>query len=271
MSYLITKASGKQEQFDADKVRRSLERVGAKPEITEYIIQEIQKRQPRTTHDIYQMVHAILKQSQRSSAVRYNLKRALLELGPEGFSFEKFIAELFKRQEYHIVTDQHVMGYCVMHEIDVIASKQGKNEIIECKFHNAQGIISDIKIPLYMKARFDDILKAAQKNLEVPHIHNAWVITNTRFSADAIQYAECVGIHLLSWSYPKDKSLSVLIDRYELYPITIVPDLSNYQKQQLIAAGVVLCEQIKSHVDTLHAIGMKKDEIDQLLYEIKDL
>lgn len=270
MSYLITKASGQQENFDAQKVCRSLQRAGAKPDLIESIIQEIEARKPKNTHELYRMARALLKKSYKPAAVRYNLKRALLELGPAGFPFEKFVAELFKRLGYQTVTDQHITGACVEHEIDVVASKNGRNEIIECKFHNSQGIVSDVKVPLYVKARFDDILKAAQQNQKIPKIHNAWVVTNTRFSTEAIQYAECIGMHALDWSYPKDNALAQLIDRYTLYPITTL-DLTGRQKKQLIENGLILCEQAQGYAHQLAAIGMKQSEIDEIIQDSKSV
>jgi hypothetical protein len=267
MAYLITKASGIQQEFDPEKVRTSLKRAGASDDITEQIIQEIERIKPKTTHEIYKIAIALLNKTNRPTAARYNLKQALIELGPAGFPFEQFVAELFKRLGYTIATDQHITGACVEHEVDIVASKDKQNEIIECKFHNQQGLICDVKIPLYVKARFDDIKQAALKNLKVPTIHNAWVVTNTHFSSQAIAYAECMGMKLLDWSYPENNSLSQLIDRYKLHPITALTSINYKQKKELISHGIVLCNDVSNYKNVLANMGMKDLEIEEFISE----
>ena len=50
-----------------------------------------------------------------------------------------------------------VKGHCVNHEIDVIAEKEDYRFMIECKFRNLPGTNCDVKIPLYIQARFKDV------------------------------------------------------------------------------------------------------------------
>lgn len=267
MAYIITKASGIQQEFDPKKLRRSLKRVGAARNLIEQIIREIESHKPKTTHEIYQMAIEFLKKSNRPIAARYNLKQALLELGPAGYPFEKFVAEIFKHLGYQVQINQHIMGECVEHEVDIVASKDKQNDIIECKFHNQQGLICDVKIPLYVKARFDDIKQAAQNNLKIPTINNAWVVTNTRFSSQAIQYAECVKINLIDWSYPRNNSLSRLIDRLKLHPITALTNITRRQKKELIEHGLILCNDADKYASVLSDMGMKTLEIAEFIAE----
>src|SRR5688572_31482810 len=51
-------------------------------------------------------------------------------------------------------------------------------------------------------------------------LFRSWVVTNTRFSTDAIQYGTCAGLNLLGWDFPKKKSLKEQIDTLGLYPVT---------------------------------------------------
>ena len=61
------------------------------------------------------------------------------------------------------------------------------------KFHNELGMKSDLKVALYVKARVDDLKKHKAERGERP-IDEGWIITNTKFSKMAVQYANCNGM-----------------------------------------------------------------------------
>lgn len=267
MSYMITKASGIQQAFDPEKVRRSLKRAGATGDLAQEIINQIISLKPRTTHEIYRIAIEKLKKANKPIAARYNVKQALLELGPSGFPFEQLVSEIFKHLGYRVYTDQHIMGACVEHEVDVVARKNSQTDIIECKFHNQQALLCDVKVPLYVKARFDDIKQAAQEHVMIPSINNVWIVTNTRFSSQAIEYGQCVGMRLIDWSYPKHNSLIDLIERFKLHPITALTTLTPAQKQELISHGLILCNNARNSRQALTAIGMKESEVMEFIDE----
>jgi len=108
-------------------------------------------------------------------------------------------------------------GACVIHEIDVLAEKEGNIFTIECKFHLNTKTVSNIKIPLYINSRFLDVQKKWNEN---PHkstfLKQGWLVTNTRFTKDAINYGKCAGLILLSWNYPIDNGISKTIDQFGL-------------------------------------------------------
>ena len=70
-----------------------------------------------------------------------------------------------------------------------------------------------------------------------------WVVTNTRFTEDALQYGNCCGLYLLSWDYPKNDGLKDRIDRLGLYPITVSTLLTNREKQFLLSRDIVLVQR----------------------------
>ena len=70
---------------------------------------------------------------------------------------EKYIAKIFQAWGYETLTDQTILGNCVSHEIDIIAWNNEKLIMVEAKFHNELGTKSDVKIALYIKARFEDL------------------------------------------------------------------------------------------------------------------
>src|SRR5581483_1563860 len=203
MAKQILKASGKQEPFDTAKFTQSLQKAAVEPIVIQELITLV-KHNPRlkTTKDIYRFVHRYLKIAHKPSAVRYNIKTALYQLGPTGYVFEKYVAALFSVQKYRVQTDQIILGMCVEHEIDVIAKNTVRSFLIECKFHHQAGIKTDVKVTLYVKARFEDIKNHTKEFQEI------WLVTNTKFTSQAIKYAQCADIKLLGWSYPERNNIA---------------------------------------------------------------
>lgn len=270
----VTKASGEQEPYDELKLRHSLASSGADQLITNRIVQSIRGilYEGITTEKIYKEAFKQLRQYSDSSAGRYKLKEALLELGPSGYPFEKFIGELLRRLGYQTETGVIVEGNCVSHEIDVIAEKDEEHFMIECKFHNHKGHKCNVKIPLYIQSRFKDV-ETNWSNLpgHWHKHHRGWVVTNTRFTSDALQYGKCVGLKLLSWDYPKDEGLKELIGRVNLHPITCLSTLSNFKKKLLLDQNVVFCMQICEDKQILKQIGLDNLTMNQVFKEAQDI
>ncbi len=273
-SFLITKASGEKSPFSEEKVRKSLRKSGADNEQIELIIQEIRNRlyEGMSTRAIYKIAYSLLKSGSRHHAARYHLKYAIMELGPSGFPFEKFIAELLKADGYKTRTGQILQGKCVTHEIDIIAEKEQHQLLVECKYHNQQGISCNVKIPLYIHARFNDIeAHSLKKNAGNPKQRQGWIVTNTRFTADAIQYAGCSGLKLWGWDHPFGKGLKDRIDHQRIYPITCLTSLTSVEKQKLLELEIVLCSELLKRTDLLKSIGIKTIRTATVLNEANQL
>ncbi len=269
MSFYITKASGKRELFDESKFKRSLERSGAKPETINTLL-ELIKQQPelRSTQDIYHWALEQLKKINPPVAARYNLKQALLQFGPTGFPFEKYIAQLMQAQGYTTQTDQTLPGKCVTHEIDIVFYKGNSYNFAECKFHNSQGLTTAIQVPLYVRARFDDVVELWSSQ---PGHHNkqhdAWVITNTRFTSESIKYGTCANLKLLSWAYPAHEGLRELIDKYGLHPITALTSLKTGEMKELVGKNLVLCKDVQKHIGLLKDMGITGTKLEHVIAE----
>lgn len=268
----VSKASGDSVPFSSEKLRSSLLRSGAGEDIADYVIGKVEEElyEGISTKKIYQKAFKILRsEKERPLAARYKLKQAIMELGPSGFPFEKFVAELFKAQGYQVKTGQIMPGICVKHEIDVIAEKEGEHLLIECKFHNNSGYYSNVKVPLYIHSRFSDIHKRLEKIPENNLINfSGWVVTNTKFTGDAIQYGVCIGLHLLGWDFPREKNLRDLIDEQRLYPITSLLSLSKHEKNLLLDKDIVLCKSLMENEKMLKNIGLTNTtKVQQVLTE----
>jgi hypothetical protein len=242
--FLILKANGNSEAFDAGKLEASLLRAGATEEaidtITEHVSEELYDG--ITTTEIYSHAFKLLKESKKPVAHRYSLRRALMDLGPSGFPFEDFVAELLRSTGLTAVTRQIVLGGCIPHEVDVVAWNEKKLLMIEAKFHNELGIKSDVKVALYMKARFDDlkenVFNYGGKDRKVTE---CWLITNTKFSSTAIHYGICKNLTMIGWNYPEKGNLQDLIEENKLFPITALTTLSEANKKLILKSGSVMC------------------------------
>tara|TARA_R110000751_G_scaffold96192_2_gene187719 strand:- start:767 stop:1435 length:669 start_codon:yes stop_codon:yes gene_type:complete len=218
------------------------------------------------------MAFNILKRKSRISASKYKLKKALMELGPSGYPFEKFVGKVFDHEGFDTKVGVIVQGNCVQHEVDVIAQKDNKHYMIECKYHSDQGRFCNVKIPLYIHSRFLDVEKQWQKQQgHKTKFHHGGVYTNTRFTSDAIQYGACAGLMLTSWDYPKGNGLKERIDRLGLHPLTSLTTLTKAEKSKLLDKGIVLCKEINENPSLLEQIGIPKQRQKNILKDSREL
>jgi len=273
---LVIKSTGEQEIFDPAKLTFSLKRAGADSDQTRQIVEHIQGElfDGMTTNDIYRHAFDLLRSSPVKSAVavKYSMKRAISELGPNGFPFEKFVAEIFKARGYEAVTDQIVYGHCVEHEMDVVAWKGDELIMVEAKFHNEQGIKSDLKVALYVKARFDDLKDGVYEYGGVKRkVTQFLLITNTKFTDHAIRYAECQKLTIIGWNYPKKGNLEDMIEEANLHPLTALPSLSSLDKKNLLDQGLVLCKSLNVTPEELVKYGIEKSRVAAVAQDVKNM
>lgn len=270
----VTKASGESSLLSEEKLRHSLQAAGSTSEQVEFIMKEISNvlYDGMTTKKIYRIAFNLLKDGSKHLAARYHLKQAIMELGPSGFPFEKYFAEILNYQGYSTKIDQFLQGKCIMHEVDVVAEKDNVVFMVECKYHNQSGKFNDVQIPLYVQSRFKDIegqwLQIASYK---DKIHKGWVVSNTRFSSAAIQYGTCAGLNLLGWDYPTNNALKDQIDSLGLYPITCLTSLTKVEKQNLLNKNIVLCKEIYNNKTLLEKAGVKASRIYLVMKEAEQL
>lgn len=236
----VVKQNGELEVYTEEKVIHSMDRAGVpsalQPEVLKHIRGQF-KNGFLTTDQLFNIVSEFLQRSDKRSGLRINLRKAIFELGPTGFPFEKYLARIFQSRGYKTTVGAHIMGECVMHEIDLILEKDGVIEIAEAKFHNDFGVRTDVQVALYTYARFLDV--------KVKHnFSKVWLITNTKLTLDAITYAQCKGISVLAWNYPNGHNLQNFVEDPKMYPITIIPDLTPVEKQFLIEDNIILCSDL---------------------------
>lgn len=266
-NFQVQTASGKKAFFSAAKVASSLRRSGASEEVIQEILEHIQADlyEGITTKEIFKKAFGILRKKNRLSASKYKLKKALFELGPTGFPFERFVAAVFSHLGYHVEVGKKVEGKCVAHEIDVIAVKDHLKIFMECKFHSLQAQNCNVKVPLYIHSRYKDIWGLINDQNDNNFFRTeSWIITNTRFTSEALAYGKCANLTLISWDTPKGSSLKELIDNTGLYPITVSTLLSQREKQFLLSRDIVLCRDLINDdvfLDQLEISEVRKEKI----------
>ncbi len=268
MAVTIIKSSGRSEKFDIQKLADSLTRSGAPPDVALDIAKRVEEKikPPFHTKSIYRLARKFLRQYNRVSGMRYSLKKALSDLGPSGYPFEKYVGKILKAHGYEVELDRVMDGYCVKHEIDVLASKEDKHFIIECKYHTFGGNATDVKIALYVHSRFADIKKACDLLPGLANsVHQGWLVTNTRCTTDAVRYAECVGLKVTSWRYPERDSLEKMIENKRLYPVTILPAARKRSLEPLFRNDIILAQDI---ADMDRETFLKRSGLDPDIAEI---
>ncbi len=273
-TFRIRKNTGEYVDFDIDKLKAALTRSGASGPEIEAVIKEVGSSlyDGITTHKIYSVAYKVLRKVSHRVAGRYRLKKAMLELGPTGYPFEKFVARLLHFQGFEVQTGQLVKGKCVTHEVDVVARKDGHQIMVECKYHSDNRGKSDVKVPLYIHSRFMDIedtWRALPGNKDV-HFQGM-LVTNSRFTDDALEYGICSGLKLVSWDYPAGNSLRDWIDRSGFHPITSLQSLNKLEKQKLLEQGIVICQDIIQKTEVLDKVVSPNRRISQVIKEARAL
>lgn len=271
---LIRKASGEEEPFRVNKLKQSLRNAGAEEEIIEQVAGDIESwiTEGVTTQKIYARAFSLLRKKRKLVASRYKLKKAIMELGPTGYPFEHLIGKVMELKGFVVEVGKIIQGMCVSHEVDVVATKEKKQYFVECKYGRSAGKTVNVQVPLYIRSRVDDIVNQRKSSGRFEgYEFGGWIVTNTRFSSDAIDYGKCSGLNLLSWDYPTGKGLKDIIDQAKIYPITVLHNLTKNQKQNLMDRGIVICRQIIEKQEVLNDFQLPERQYKDLIKELKNI
>lgn len=273
MDIQVVKGNGERVLFDNEKLSQALRSSGASVGDQERVSRKVATRiyNGISTREIYQIAFDLLKQESHKTAGRYSLKNAIMEMGPTGFPFEIFVGKIFETMGYEVETGVFVQGKCIQHEVDVIARKPGEMMMVECKFHSDNFAKSGVQVPLYIQSRYLDVKSAWEEQYGKNIRYRGGVVCNTRFSDDAMNYAKCAGLLMISWDYPADTSLKYWIDKAGLYPVTALISLNKNDKQFLLEKGIVLCSQIIENRPILEEMRFSENQISKIIREVQNL
>jgi|APSaa5957512622_1039677.scaffolds.fasta_scaffold15647_5 hypothetical protein len=280
MTYII-KATGKKEEFNKAKIFNTLIKAGASQKFARNITGQIEKKiyNGISSKKILNLVLNLLKEKPEIAS-RYDLKRAIMSLGPSGFPYEKFFAKVLENYGFKTEIGKIISGKNITHEVDIIAKKKIKKNgqiknnakeftyMVECKYHNQLGTHTNIKVALYTYARFLDL-----KNNKKYNFNSPWLTTNTKCTPDAMNYAKSVNMKITTWNYPRGKSLQELIEKKQLYPITIIKSMENNIKEKLSDLGIIITKDLLNYDfnELKSKTGFSEKILNQIIKEAKEV
>lgn len=268
----VVKASGKEQAYSRAKFCRSLRRSGASKDVIDRVCRDVEKELKNgvTTESIFKKTERRLNKENPILAAKYSLRSGIMELGPAGFLFEQYIAAILREYGYKTQTNQIMKGHCVFHEIDVLAFKNDIHYIIEVKYHNSRGIKSGIKTAMYMQARLEDI---AESKRDIKK-HVAWLVTNTKFTSNAVNYSKCKNVRMTGWKYPKgEDGLEQLIEQKGLYPVTVIPAVNSFAREQFAKKNILFAKDLAKLSENylIKRLDIRSGTAKKILIQAKEL
>lgn len=266
----VLKASGQVEPFDEDKLRHSLRAARATEPNVDRVVKKLRRKLPTSTdsREVFRAAYRQLRKVQRPAAARYSLRRAMSQLGPTGYPFEKLVQAVLETRGYHSRTSQILTGESgVHHEVDVVAEHDAERVLVECKYRRHHTRKCDVKIAMYVSARARDLLGDLRDRSD----EQFWLVTNTKFTVDAIRFAESTGLVAVGWDYPKQRGLKQLIDDSGLHPLTCLTSLPRSQKRALLARGLVLCRDLERRPELLDQLSLNRHVRAAVQRELEEL
>jgi len=271
---IIVKSNGDKEILKPGKIINALKRSGASDDLAESITKKIETTawSGITTREIYHIAKQLLRKTSPALAARYSLRDAIFRLGPAGFEFEKYMMLLFRTYGYKTELPEILEGKCITHEVDILARKDSKTIIMECKLRHSTNIYIGIKDTMSTWARFMD-LKDGAKLGRCPKIDEVWLVTNSRFSYDSQKYGACKKMGMLSWNTPAERPLPQWIDQKKLYPVTVLHSVKNYHLKVFSNIDLLLLKDVVkySQKELSRMTGFSPQQINPIINEAREV
>ncbi len=266
MGIVVKKLDGTFQPYNPEKLRRSLRRAGADKKTIDTIIKKVDRviYDGIPTKKLFGLIFKEFKKHYAHLSLRYDIKNAILRLGPAGYAFEHLVAEIFEKKGFAVKTNQYVKGHFIEHEIDVFATKGDQSLMVECKHHERPWEGCNIQTALYVFARFLDV----KDTFTAPML-----VTNTKFSPQVLTYAKGVGLELMGWNHPKEDSLERNLTNFRLYPVTMLPDLDKAMIKRLLDRRIVLLQTLgeMDEQDIVGLLGVPLPKAKKIRDQARDL
>lgn len=270
----VKKNSGELITFDPKALKRSLTKSGAKKEEVEEVFTCVSNDlyDGIPTKDLYKIAFDYLKKYRNSYAARYSLKRALRDLGPEGYFFERWIGRVMQSFGYESLNSQIVQGNAVKHEIDIVAVKDNRLIFCECKFRNDEDAKISVTTPMYFLSRVKDVQESTYRFFgRELKLSKGFLVTNAYLTTDSINFANYYGVGLISWNYPENYNIKDLVDNAALYPITCLTTLTKEQEKKLLEKDCILVKDLIKNPSILNDLNISNDLMKSVLEEANEL
>jgi len=274
LAVFVTKADGKKQLFDRQKVVKTCLRMGVNEEIAEAIAGKIEKSiyDGIETRKLLQMIFRRL--SKYKPAIRYQVDlRKALSMMKSKPDFERFIRILLREHGYEVIPNQIVRGKCVEHEVDAIATKKDETYIVEVKHHSNFHTPTGLDVARIARAVFEDVTEGFKLGLNDLRIDKAMIVCNTKLSQHAKHYVECRGIRHIGWSSPSNRDLQTMIEEKKLYPVPYLKGLNTKTREKLTSAGIILLKQLtaKSLRELRRETGIRKETLELIVKKARKI
>ena len=242
----VKKNNGQKELFQVEKLRQSIHNIGVSEDMANQVcnlVAEHISAGKRTTENIFAITRDLIAQVDPGKAAIYALERGLSALGPSGFLFEQYVAAILVDLDYKVQTNVYLEGEGVTHEIDIFAEKGNVVYVIEAKYRNEFKSKTHINQVMYADARLQDIKRQARKTGDTREYY-VWLVTNTKFTDNAINYVYHREMQLMGWDFPKYINLMKVAYEKKLFPVTVLPSINKKALKQLSMKNIVLVKDL---------------------------
>jgi len=241
----IIKKDGATELFAPEKLCQSVTAVGVPDQLAQQVCSIVDESIDSgvSTDKIFITTRKYINEFSPKMAALYSLERGLSALGPSGFIFEQYVAALFTEMGYYVQTNIYAQGEGVSHEIDVWAEKGNVVFVIEAKYRNDFKSKTHINQVMYADAKVQDIKRRAIIDGDTREFYE-WVVTNTQFTNNAINYVQHREMQLMGWDFPKYINLKKIVFERDLYPVTTIPSITKKALKKFSLDGIILVKQL---------------------------
>lgn len=268
LAVYVTKADGTTQPFNREKVIKTCLRIGATRTIAELVAKNVESMiyEGIETRKILQMIFKQLRKQKPVFRHQIDLRKALGLLNPAP-DFERYIQLLLSEHGYDVTPNQIVKGKCVEHEVDAIASKNGKTCLVEIKHHFSYHTQTSLDVPRISRAVFEDVTEGYELGLNNLKIDYSMIVCNTKLSEHSKRYANCRGIDHIGWGSPKNHNLEKMIEEKKLYPITFLKGLNTETRHNLISNRIIMLKHLneKSTAELKKITGIHKEKLQSII------
>jgi hypothetical protein len=265
----VKKADGSFQKFDKEKVARTCLRMGTDRQTAYAIADKVEQRlyDGIPTSKVLQMIFHYVRRNRPHVRNLYDLRKGISLMGSKP-EFEAYVREILAHAGFEVSPNQLLAGKCVTHEVDGIARKNGFTYFVEAKHHLNYHTPTGLDESRIARAVLEDVVEGFALGKFNLKIDGAMIVTNTRYSQEAIEYGKCRGILQIGWSSPAGRGLQDLIKGTNLFPLSCLRGLKRDVRENLVSSGIVVLEQVLNEETT--ELARKTGLPSQIIRKIKD-
>ena len=241
----VKKADGSRQGFDREKIVRTCLRMGASVQVANQVADKVERRiyNGIPTAIVLQMILRFMRGQKPEIGNLLDLRKGLSLMFPKP-EFEVFVQSLLARSGFEVSPNSLLTGKCVLHEVDGIAKRDGVTYFVEAKHHVNYHALTGLDESRIARAILEDVGEGYAAGMSDLKIDKAMIVTNTRYSDEALQYGACRDILQIGWSSPMGHGLQDLIGGTHMFPLSCLKGLSQIARLRLANSGVVLFGQM---------------------------